>query len=63
MHGRNAWEPFIAKADETLTAYLCSQGMELNINTFPSEFRKRLDEYFKQRENDLLEIHLHTSVA
>jgi HAD superfamily hydrolase (TIGR01662 family) len=29
--------------------------MELNLSTFPSEFRKRLDDYFKQRENDLLE--------
>jgi len=55
MHGRNAWEPFIAKADEALTTYLHSQNIELNINTFPSEFRKRLDDYFKQRENDLLE--------
>lgn len=55
MYGRNAWDPFIAKADEALTTYLRSQGMELNLSTFPSEFRKRLDEYFKQRENDLLE--------
>ena len=55
MYGRNAWEPFIAQADEALTTYLGSQGIELNISTFPSEFRKRLDEYFKQRENDLLE--------
>jgi putative hydrolase of the HAD superfamily len=55
MYGRNAWEPFIAEADEALTAYLRSQGMELNLSTFPTEFRKRLDEYFKQRENDLLE--------
>ena len=55
MYGRNAWEPVIAEADEALTNFLCSQGMDLNISTFPSEFRKRLDEYFKQRENDLLE--------
>jgi len=55
MYGRNAWEPVIAEADEALTNYLCSQGIELNINTFPSEFRKRLDEYFKRRESDLLE--------
>ncbi len=55
MYGRNAWEPVIAKADETLTEYLRGQGLELNINTFPSEFRKRLDDYFKQREQDLLE--------
>ena len=55
MYGRNAWEPFIAQADDALTTYLISQGMELNLNTFPTQFRKRLDEYFKQREQDLLE--------
>jgi len=55
MYGRTAWEPFIAEADEALTIYLRSQGMELNLSTFPTEFRKRLDEYFRQRENDLLE--------
>jgi HAD superfamily hydrolase (TIGR01662 family) len=55
MYGRNAWEPFIAQADDALTTYLISQGMELNLNTFPTQFRKRLDEYFKRREQDLLE--------
>jgi len=55
MYGRNAWEPLIAQADEALTNYLISQGMELNLSTFPTEFRKRLDEYFKKREQDLLE--------
>jgi len=61
MYGRKAWEPFISKADETLTTYLCSQGIDLNINSFPSEFRKRLNDYFKQREQDLLEA-TYTSV-
>lgn len=55
MYGRNTWEPFIAKADETLTTYLRAQGVELNVNTFPREFRRRLGDYFKQRESDLLE--------
>ncbi|MBI4760011.1 MAG: HAD family hydrolase [Chloroflexota bacterium] len=55
MYGRQDWTPIIAKADEALTNYLRSQGMEINLNTFPTEFRKRLDEYFKQREQDLLE--------
>jgi putative hydrolase of the HAD superfamily len=55
MYGRRDWAPIIAKADEALTDYLRSQGMEINLNTFPTEFRKRLDEYFKQREQDLLE--------
>jgi HAD superfamily hydrolase (TIGR01662 family) len=55
MYGRNAWEPHIARADEALTEYLCLQGLELNVNTFPSEFRRRLVDYFTQREKDLLE--------
>jgi putative hydrolase of the HAD superfamily len=55
MHGRRNWAPIVAKADDALTIHLRSQGMEVNLNTFPTEFRKRLDEYFKQREKDLLE--------
>ncbi len=61
MYGRNAWEPVMARADETLTSYLRAQGLELNLNTFPREFRKRLDDYFRQREHDLLET-TYTSV-
>lgn len=55
MYGRQDWAPIVAKADEALTDFLRSQGMEINLNTFPTEFRKRLDGYFKQREQDLLE--------
>lgn len=55
MYGRHDWTPIIAKADDELAGYLHSQGMEINLNTFPIEFRKRLSDYFKQRENDLLE--------
>ena len=55
MYGRQDWEPIIAQADDALTSYLRSQGMELNITTFPHQFRKYLANYFKQRERDLLE--------
>jgi putative hydrolase of the HAD superfamily len=55
MHGREDWTPIIAKADDALADHLRSQGMDINLNTFPIEFRRRLDEYFKQREKDLLE--------
>ena len=55
MHGRKNWIPIIAKADDALTNHLRTEGIEVHINTFPTEFRKRLDEYFKQREKDLLE--------
>ena len=55
MYGRRNWAPIVAKADDALTNHIRSQGMEVNLNTFSTEFRKRLDEYFKQREKDLLE--------
>lgn len=55
MYGRQDWTPVVAKADDALTDFLRSQGIEVNLNTFPTEFRKRLDDYFKQRESDLLE--------
>ncbi|HSB02806.1 MAG TPA: HAD family hydrolase [Anaerolineales bacterium] len=55
MYERAAWDPVIAQADEALTNYLREQGMELNLSSFPREFRKRLDRYFRKREKDLLE--------
>ncbi len=55
MYERAAWEPIIARADGALTNYLREQGMELNLSSFPREFRKRIDQYFRKREKDLLE--------
>lgn len=55
MYERASWHAITSQADEALTYYLREQGMELNLSTFPREFRKRLDKYFKQREKDMLE--------
>lgn len=55
MYERTNWDPITAQADEALTNYLREQGMELNLSTFPREFRKRIDKYFRKREKDLLE--------
>jgi FMN phosphatase YigB (HAD superfamily) len=55
MYERASWTAITAQADEALTNYLRSEGLELNLSTFPREFRKRLSKYFKQREKDLLE--------
>src|SRR5215216_6409788 len=55
MYERANWEIITAQADEALTTYLREQGMELNLSTFPREFRKRIDKYFRKREKDLLE--------
>jgi putative hydrolase of the HAD superfamily len=55
MYERATWDAIIPQADEALTNYLREQGMELNLSSFPREFRKRLDRYFRKREKDLLE--------
>jgi putative hydrolase of the HAD superfamily len=55
MYERASWHDITAQGDEALTKYLIAQGMELNLSTFPVEFRRRLGEYFSQREKDLLE--------
>jgi putative hydrolase of the HAD superfamily len=55
MYDRGSWHEVTAQGDEALTRYLIDQGMELNLSTFPVEFRRRLAEYFAQREQDLLE--------
>jgi HAD superfamily hydrolase (TIGR01662 family) len=55
MYERAGWDGITAQADEALTNYLREQGLELNLSTFPREFRKRLDRYFRKREKDLLE--------
>ena len=55
MYERASWHDITAQGDEALTKYLIAQGMELNLSTFPVEFRRRLGEYFSQREQDLLE--------
>ena len=55
MYERGNWHGVTSQGDEALTRYLIKQGMELNLSTFPVEFRRRLGEYFTQREKDLLE--------
>jgi putative hydrolase of the HAD superfamily len=55
MYERATWNAINARADESLTNYLRAEGMELNLSTFPREFRNRLRKYFQQREKDLLE--------
>lgn len=55
MYERAGWNAITAQADEALTNYLRSEGLELNLSTFPREFRNRLNKYFRQREKDQLE--------
>jgi HAD superfamily hydrolase (TIGR01549 family) len=55
MYERATWDSINAHADEALTNYLRGEGLELNLSTFPREFRNRISKYFRQREKDLLE--------
>jgi HAD superfamily hydrolase (TIGR01549 family) len=55
MYERATWASINAHADEALTNYLREEGLELNLSTFPREFRNRISKYFRQREKDLLE--------
>lgn len=55
MYERATWDAITARADDALTNYLRAQGLELNLSSFPREFRTRLSKYFRQREQDLLE--------
>jgi HAD superfamily hydrolase (TIGR01549 family) len=55
MYERATWDSINAHADEALTNYLREEGLELNLSTFPREFRNRISKYFRQREKDLLE--------
>ena len=55
MYERDSWYSVTARGDEALTRYLIEQGIEINLSTFPVEFRRRLGDYFSQREKDLLE--------
>jgi HAD superfamily hydrolase (TIGR01662 family) len=55
MYERETWHAVTGRGDEALTRYLIDQGFEINLSTFPVEFRRRLGEYFSQREKDLLE--------
>ena len=55
MYERENWHAVTARADEALTMYLREKGLELNLSSFPFEFRRKLNEYFAQREKDLHE--------
>ncbi len=47
MYERATWQSVNAHADEALTNYLRAEGLELNLSTFPREFRNRLSKYFQ----------------
>ena len=55
MHARGDWEPILARADEALVASLAQANIQLDARAF----RRRLHEYYSQRDKDLQETSYH----
>lgn len=55
MYARESWAPVEAQADLALAQSLRSQGLEIDPPRFAVMFRKRLLDYYVQREQTLFE--------
>lgn len=50
-----AWPDVMQSANQELLAHLQEQGLNLDRESFVAEFRRRLDEYYAQREAEFIE--------
>lgn len=55
LHFDGAWPEVMQAADAELLSYLQQEGFQLEPEAFIREFRKRLDEYYVQRESEFVE--------
>jgi HAD superfamily hydrolase (TIGR01662 family) len=55
MYFDGQWPQVFSEADRNLLKSLRSQGYELPENEFLSEFRRRLNEYYLQRDSEFIE--------
>jgi putative hydrolase of the HAD superfamily len=55
MYSLNPWPPVFDRAGRELANALCVNNVEVDCNTFHSDFRQRLDEYYAERERNLFE--------
>jgi putative hydrolase of the HAD superfamily len=55
LHFDGAWPEVMQAADAELLSYLQQEGFQLDPEAFIREFRKRLDEYYVQRESEFVE--------
>jgi putative hydrolase of the HAD superfamily len=49
------WPPVYIQAGQKLANALCSSGIEIDCDIFHVEFRQRLDQYYADRERNLVE--------
>jgi 2-haloalkanoic acid dehalogenase type II len=55
IHFQGAWPVVMESASQELLAYLKAAGFRLDEATFIEEFRRRLDEYYVQRDSEFIE--------
>jgi HAD superfamily hydrolase (TIGR01549 family) len=55
MYSLNPWSPVFDRAGRELSNALCASNVDVNCDTFHSDFRQRLDEYYVERERNLFE--------
>lgn len=56
MYSPNPWPPVFERAGQALVASLCANGLPIDSNTFGAEFRKKMDEYYVDRDRHLFEL-------
>lgn len=55
IHFDGAWPEVMQAADAELLSYLQQEGFQLDPQDFVREFRRRLNEYYQQRESEFVE--------
>jgi 2-haloalkanoic acid dehalogenase type II len=55
IHFDGAWPDVMQAADAELLSYLQEEGFQLDPDGFVLEFRRRLNEYYQQRESEFIE--------
>lgn len=55
IHFQGAWPDVMQSANQELLSYLKQAGFQLDESTFAEEFRRRLEEYYIQRESEFIE--------
>lgn len=55
MYSPDPWPPVLEHAGRKLSNVLCASGIDVDCDTFPVNFLQRLDNYYTERERNLVE--------
>lgn len=55
MYSLDPWPPVYDRAGRELSNALCASNIDVDCDTFHSDFRQRLDEYYVERDRNLFE--------